>query len=108
MWDSINVDVEFRDRLVTMSLPPCIRHEIIMDLMEYITPPMGLFVPLLRPGNKISFTLPRIPTEEQQEKFVKLLMIHCNCWFHCYPKKIEELQKAGIKKSHLKVVETEI
>ena len=103
-----SVDVEFQDHLATMSLPPCLPLEVLMDLVEYITPPMGGFVPLLRPGNKISFTLPRIPTQDQQEKFVKLLMIHANCWFQCYPKKIEELQRAGIGKSHLKVVQTEI
>lgn len=103
-----SVDVEFKDKLVTLSIPPCLPQEAIMDLVEYLTPPMQMFHPLVRPGNKISFSLPKIPTQAQQEKFVKLLMVHCNCWFQCYPKKIEELQKAGVGKSHLKIVKTEI
>lgn len=86
------LDVQFDDLHCTLTLPDYFPLEAVMDLGEYLTPPMRLFNPLVRTGNRISFVLPRICNQMQQEKFVELLMAHAGCWLSCYPKKVEELQ----------------
>lgn len=103
------IDVEFGDLYCTLTLPDYFPLEAVLDLLEYLTPPMRLFKPMGRPGNKIGFVLPPSFPIGLQEKFVKLLHSYCSCWFRCYPVKLAEWQAQNMNLGQrLKVVPTEI
>lgn len=99
-----SVELEIKERAAIFSLPPCLDLAVVADLCEYL----GCYLAPFNPrqlGNQIIFSLPSEPTDRQAQRFVKALKIHADCWFACYPKKLEEkkteLAEMG---KHLRVV----
>ena len=56
-------------------------------------------------AHKLIFAMPRILTEREVERFIKLLRGRTDCWYACYPAKVEEKrQQVAMIGQHLKVV----
>ena len=98
------VDLEVNDTAFTMTLPPCLDMGIVADLHEYLVETMRPF-PVRQVANKIIFAMPRVLTEREVERFIKLLRTHVDCWYTCYPVKVEEKRhQVAMMGRHLKVV----
>lgn len=99
-----HVDLEIKDTAFTMSLPLCLDLGIVADLHEYLIETMRPF-PVRQVAHQLIFAMPRILTEKEVERFIKLLRTHTDCWYTCYPGKVEEKRnEMAMIGKHLKVV----
>jgi hypothetical protein len=98
------VDLEIQDTAFTMTLPLCLDLGIVADLHEYLVETMRPF-PVRQVAHKLIFAMPRILTEREVERFIKLLRGRVDCWYACYPAKVEEKRhEVAMIGQHLKVV----
>lgn len=103
-----SVELEFQECAAVLTMPPCLDLGVIADLCEYLGCYLAPFSPR-QLGHQIIFALPSDPTDRQAQRFFKALKIHADCWFACYPQKVEEKrQEAVLLGKHLRIVPAEI